>query len=287
MKKILFAIFISSFFFSCSQHPALAIFRWKFQLEESNYVIPYTINLIALSEMQEAVNLRPIKNYLNWVFRNLNYPDKHGLTGSIYDFDISILGVETPSDTYDSVDSYSATFLMMLQKYFFLSQDRALIQQNKQKIHDIAYTIIYLQGEDGLTTALPVSDVKYLMDNCEVFGGLKAFIELSEEFGWNLEDYYFGAKDSVERGIMQKLYNAELQNFNWAVDDENIHTSDWHIFYPDAFAQLFPIIYGLLDDDAELRHHLWDKFNEIYKNQINIPAEQKIVIDFAEKRMDI
>ena len=256
-------------------------------MEESNFVIPYTINLIALSEMQEAANLRPVKKYLNWVFKNLNYPDKHGLTGSIYDYDISILGIEKSSDNYDSVDSYSATFLMLLQKYFFLSHDRALIQQNKQKIHDIAYTIVYLQDKDGLTIAVPESDVKYLMDNCEVYGGLKAFIELSEDFGWNLEDYYFGAKDSVERGIMQKLYNAEFQNFNWAVDDDSIHASNWNIFYPDAYAQIFPIVYGLLDDDDELRHQIWNNFNEIYKKQKHIPSEQKIVISFAEKRMGL
>ncbi|MFC1898275.1 hypothetical protein ACFLYJ_01760 [Candidatus Cloacimonadota bacterium] len=286
MKKILFVIFISTLFFSCSQHPALKIFSWKFELEEKNFVIPYTINLIAISDMQENSNLRPIKKYITWVFRNLNYPDKHGLTGSIYDYNISILGTQTSSEGYDSVDSYSATFLMLLNKYFFKSQDRALIRQNKQKILDIAYTIVYLQGEDGLTAALPNSDIKYLMDNCEVYGGLKAFIQLSEEFGWDLEDYYFDAKDSVERGIMQRMYNPELENFNWAVDDVNIHTSNWHVFYPDCYAQIFPIIYGLVDD-AKLKSHIWNNFNIFYKIQTNIPMEQKIVISFAEKRMGL
>jgi len=287
MKKILFVICISAFFFSCARHPALKIFSWKFELEESNFIIPYTINLIALSEMNENSNLKPIKNYLNWVFLNLNYPDKFGITGSIYDYHISIIGEETSSEDYDSVDSYSATFLMLLEKYLFLSQDTALIMQNKQKIHDIAYTIVHLQGEDGLTIAVPNSEIKYLMDNCEVYGGLKAIISLSEEFGWDLEDYYFEAKNSLENGIMQKLYNEGLQNFNWAVEERVASSSNWTEFYPDAYAQIFPIVYGLLDDDDELKNHIWDNFNEIYKKQIHVPAEQQIVINFAEQRMGL
>jgi hypothetical protein len=286
MKKILSVIFVSLFFFSCSYHPALTIFSWKFQLEEKNYVIPYTINLIAISELQESSNIRRIRKYIHWVFQNLNYPDIHGLTGSIYDYNISRRGEQTSSYDYDSVDSYSATFLMLLQNYFFQSRDKALIQQNKQKILDIAYTIVYLQDEDGLTTALPNSDVKYLMDNCEVYGGLKAMIGLSEEFDWDLEDFYYGAKDSVERGIMQKLYNAELQNFNWAVDDAGIHKCNWQTFYPDAYAQIFPIIYGLLDND-ELEDQIWNNFSITYQKQNYIPPEQKVVIGFAEKRMKL
>ena len=287
MKKILFVIFVSFLIFSCSYHPALIIHSWEFQLEEQNYIIPYTNNLIAISELKKSSNIRRIRKYIHWVFQNLNYPDIHGLTGSIYDYDISNSGEQVPSYDYDSVDSYSATFLMLIQKYFFLSQDKALIRQNKQKIHDIAYTIVYLQDEDGLTTALPNSDVKYLMDNCEVYGGLKAFIELSEDFDWDHENFYDDAKDSVERGIMQKLYNADLQNFNWAVDEDGYHECNWQTFYPDAYAQIFPIIYGILEHDMELTQQLWNNFSLIYKKQNYIPPEQIIVINFAEERMEL
>jgi len=286
MKKLLFVIFISSIIFSCSHHPALNIYSWKFELEANNFVIPYTINLIALSEMNENSNLKPIKKYMNWVFENLNYPDKHGVTGSIYDYHISLVGDEISTEDYDSVDSYSATFLMLLNKYFLLSKDSALIQQNKRQILDIVYTMVHLQGEDGLTIALPNTDFKYLMDNCEVYGGLKAFIELSKEFGWDMESYYQEAMDSVKRGVMQELYNTELQNFNWAIEDLGVHTSSWTKFYPDAYAQIFPIAFDLLDDE-EFKQHLWNNFYTIYKNQKIIPAEQQIVIDFAERRMGL
>jgi hypothetical protein len=118
-----------------------------------------------------------------------------------------------------------------------------------------------------------------------VYGGLEAYIELSKEMGWYLEDIFQNARVSVKRGIMQKLYNVELDNFNWAVDDRTIHISDWNRFYPDAFAQIFPIIYGIPGDDRNLEIRLWNRFNEIYKKQLYIPVEQQIVIDFAEKRM--
>lgn len=285
MKKILSAIIISVLLFSCAHHPALKIFSWYADVADTNFIIPYTLNLFAIQKMDDKQNQKYIKNYIEWTFTKLNYPDRHGLTGSIYDFHISREGKEMPTTTYDSVDSYSATFLILLNKYLQKTGDKDFLASFRTKIEDIAYTIVYLQADDGLTSAIPNSETKYLMDNCEVYAGLVAFANLSESMGWNLENYYRNVAIAIKNGIFNFFYNPELNNFNWAIDELGVHTSDWNVFYPDAFAQLFPIVYKLVDDQPLIKNHLWQKFNSLYKNKKNVPLEQKLVITIAEERM--
>lgn len=287
MKKILFVIFISSLICSCAHHPALKIFSWYQDISDENYVIPYTLNLFAIQKLENRSSAKHIRKYIEWIFTKLNYPDKHGLTGSIYDFHISKDGEEISSETYDSVDSYSATFLILLNEYLKISGDQKFLSEFKTQIEDIAYTIAHLQDADGLMTAIPNSDVKYLMDNCEVYGGLKAFSELSEIMGWELEDYYNDVAIGLKHGIFNYFYNHENQNFNWAVDDMVVHKSHWNIFYPDAYAQLFPIVYKLVDDQPLIKKSIWVKYSDLYKNRRDVPLEQQLVIDLAEKRMGL
>ncbi|MCF7815071.1 MAG: hypothetical protein K9N09_11440 [Candidatus Cloacimonetes bacterium] len=285
MKKILFVIFVSLLLVTCSQHPALKVFSWYSEVAENNYVIPYTLNLFAIDRLENRKSRKHIKKYIEWIFTKLNYPDKHGLTGSIYDFHISQEGEEISSETYDSVDSYSATFLILLNEYVKLTGDQSFIARFKTQIKDIAYTIAHLQDDDGLTSAIPQSDTKYLMDNCEVYGGLIAFTELSKLMGWELENYYDDIAISLRHGIFNYFYNHQNQNFNWAVDDKTVHTSDWNIFYPDAYAQLFPILYKLVDDQPLIKKTIWNNFSEFYSDKENVPLEQQLVISLAEKRM--
>ncbi len=285
MKKVLFVICVSLLFSFCKPHPALKIFSWYSEVTENNYVIPYTLNLFAIDKLENRRNIKHIKNYIEWIFTKLNYPDKHGLTGSIYDFHISQDGEEISSETYDSVDSYSATFLILLNEYVKITGDRNFISGFRTQIEDIAYTIAHLMDKDGLTSAIPQSDVKYLMDNCEVFGGLIAFSELSKLMGWKLEDYYEDIAIAVRHGIFNYFYNQQNQNFNWAVDDKIVHTSDWNVFYPDAYAQLFPIVYKLVDEQPLIKKTIWNKFSEFYKDKKDVPLEQQLVIRLAEKRM--
>ena len=286
MKRFLLFMFVSFLLFSCSRHPALRILQNHQKLGKTNSVIPYTINLYAIHDLQKGKNSN-IKPYLQWVLRNLNYPDKHGLTGSIYDKNITIDGIEFSTGGYDSIDSYSATFLILLQQYFMATGDKKFLKENEKKIMDIAYTIAYLQDKDGLTTALPGSDIKYFMDNCEVHAGLKSFVLLSETMDWDLEEFYSNSLTALENGIQQKFYNAENNNFNWAVDDETVHTANWGIHYPDAYAQLFPIAYNLVFIDKKIKDELWVKYVKLYRgNKIVIPPEQRIIVEFAEERME-
>jgi hypothetical protein len=75
--------------------------------KQSQTINPYIVNIIALKEVDKAQNMTKIKTYLVWYLDHLNYPDLDGLTGTIYDYEISeteqlvkrrLLELEVPLD---------------------------------------------------------------------------------------------------------------------------------------------------------------------------------------------
>jgi len=288
MNRILSLVLSNLLLFSScvTTNPVIDMVDGYIKIEKRNYIVPYSINLIALTKLKKNSDLTKVKKYMDWVFDNLNYPDKHGLTGSIYDFIIDKDGTEIITEKYDSIDSYSATFLMVLDEYLRLTGNKKYFLDNRQKIEDITYTIAYLQDKDGLTVAIPKSDIKYLMDNCEVYAGIVSYLRISEKLGWDKKDYYQNVLDKLKKGILFKLYNNQELNFDWAVDNIVKHESSWDTFYPDSYSQLFPILFGLLEDDnnENTKIHLWKTYEQMYKTR-ELPFEQKIIYELTKERM--
>jgi len=281
----LFFILTSCVHLKHRKNPALNIYRKFNSTKGETYIVPYIVNLFSLYTLNHKNNTEEVKEYILWYFNHLNYPDKYGITGSIYDYVISIDGKEKPTKMFDSIDSYSGTFLLLLEKYYEKTSDEVLLRKNRKKIEDIAYTIVYLQDKDGLTFANPETKIKYLMDNCESFLGLKSFLILSEKLGWKISPTYREAMISIRKGILDKFYDKKNKNFYWAISVKIKHISNWDIFYPDAYAQLFPIFSKVLENE-EMKKHLWKEFIKRYKNKINsLPGEQKIIIELTEEKI--
>lgn len=267
-------------------HPALKIIKVFTPVNgERSYVIPYTVNLFSIYILRHDLNSRDVARYIDWYLDNLNYPDKHDLTGSIYDYEIYRDGRQVAIQTYDSVDSYAATFLILLHEYYLKTGHREILDFNRAKIMDIAYLLLFLQDQDGLTKALPDSDAKYLMDNCEVYAGLKAFNELSGVLGWQIPFYYAIAEKGVKQAIFERLYDESAGLFHWAVDDQVIHESCWENYYPDAFAQIFPVLYGVLDPASEKSQRLWQEFSSRYESSPKPDSLQAILVQMTRERL--
>ncbi len=250
------------------------------------HVVPYEVNLYGIYILRHQLNWQHVEQYILWYLDHLNYPDKHGLTGSMYDFYLDDRGRRTSTEDYDSVDSYAATFLILLHEYYQRVGNRQLFHANRKKIEDVAYLLIYLKDHDGLTRALPDRDSKYLMDNCEVYAGLKAYVALCRALGWPTQQLYSDAVKEVRQGVWTRLYDAPSGMFHWAVDGQTEHVSDWSRFYPDAFAQLFPIIYGLLDPASQSAQQIWATFCGQYGRAEGLADSlQTVVISMARERM--
>ena len=268
-------------------HPAVKILAVYEKLPPDGEVSisPYIVDLYSIDLVSKKQMLGDVKRYIEWHFKNLNYPDKSGMTGTICDFELDAKGDEKKLATYDSADSYAATFLVLLRDYQRVSGDTETIKKNQNKILDIAYTMAHLQDSDGLTWALSGHDEKYLMDNCEVIGGLQAIIELSRKFGWRKEDYYETVMKGVAKGITTLLWDEKAQNFGWALDRDGVQHSIWSKLYPDALSQLFPVIWDIPGVTAATKKHLLDKFSEHQSKTIaNAPPEQRLLYEIAKKR---
>jgi len=291
MRKFYILILLNVCLISCASfgsygtHPALVVIK-EFQTinQDENELIPYTVNIMAINLLRNNKNIKDIRNYILWYLDHLNYPDKYGLTGTMYDYIIFHNGKERSLNRYDSADSYAATFLFLICTYYEVTGSKKIIIKNRKKLEDMAYIISILRDKDGLTKAIPGTDEKYLMNNCESFGGINAFIKLSKLLHWNLVPYYEGVKESIEKGILNYFYNEKRKNFNWAIEGKYKHASNWKRYYPDSFAQLFPILYELLEGKPELREHLWKHFLKYHENKLmQVDIEQKIIYEMTQK----
>ncbi len=272
-----------------SKNPALKLMSYYAgEIKDARTINPYIVNIIAIYEISAGRHTDEIKKYILWYFAHLNYPDKAGLTGSIYDFEINENGKEISINNYDSVDGYAGTFLYLLNLYHLKTGDKALINANWAKIKDIAYLIPYLQVEDGLTKAIPKGNdnARYLMDNCEAYAGIKAFNELSLRTGHGQDTSYIETEEEIRNAILETLYDSNLDNFYWAIAGNERHTSQWSVFYPDALAQLFPICFDVLSSDRDKIDALWNEFNKRYGDKVNtFPMEQRMIFELTKVKM--
>lgn len=208
-------------------HPVLSILN-------NSYAIPYFVNLTAINLLSDDANLPKVKSYIMWYLNHLNYPDKYGLTGTIYDYYITS-DVESSLESYDSADSYSATFLFLVYLYVQKSGDYNLVKENLQKLKDIAYVIAYLQDSDGLVKALPNINLKYLVDNIENICGLRTFSLLLRELGDHDWRYYFIISHNIENSVMKELIRRG--RIAWAKLDDYLYIAGDSVVYPDIYAK--------------------------------------------------
>jgi hypothetical protein len=298
LKKKLLLLTVCSFLLLSGQavcadlsvkNPALKLMSfYAGEIKDSRTINPYIVNIIAIHEMNRQRHINEVKHYILWYFSHLNYPDQAGLTGTIYDYEIDKTGKEISTNDYDSADGYAGTFLYLLNLYHRLTDNNKLIDKHWKKIEDIAYLIPHLQSEDGLSMARMKSEnnVKYLMDNCEAFAGIKSFNALAARTGRAKAPFYLKIETNIKKGILETLYNSDMKNFFWAIDDKVKHNSDWSILYPDALAQIFPIYFGLLDEDRKKKRMLWQEFSKRYGDKIKtFPLEQRMIYELTKAKM--
>jgi hypothetical protein len=271
------------------KNPALKLMSfYAGEIRDSRTINPYIVNIVAIYEMNRQSHAGEVKDYIRWYFDHLNYPDQDGLTGTICDYQIDKTGKEISTNSYDSVDGYAGTFLYLLNLYHRRTGDKRFIEERWDKIKDIAYLIPYLQSGDGLSRARLKSknNVKYLMDNCEAFAGIKSFNELAARTGRSGDQFYRETETNIRNGVFETLYNSDMKNFYWAVDDTMKHISNWSTIYPDALAQIFPIYFSLLDEEKEKRKVLWQEFNRRYGDKVKtFPLEQRMIHELTREKM--
>jgi len=191
--------------------------------------------------------------YILWHFAHLEG------AGTIYDYTIRVEDgeiTEIPSYDYDSVDSYAALFLILLDEYAKAGGDRALIGAHAE---DIARVVAAMDGvrQWGLTYAKPDYKVFYLMDNCEVAAGYRAAASLWGMLGNSRRALWCGLQACCVRlAVNLRLWNCRADSYDYALRNP----SDPAVFYPGAAAQLFPVAFGLISPASGRARRLYEGF---------------------------
>lgn len=246
---------------------------------------PYFADFAALALLERSdVYAENVTKYMDWHFSRLNSAetDYNGVDGTIYDYTITLSGGKITEEsvvmtnghgTYDSTDSYAATFLTVLAKYYEKTNDTEYILSHKEEINRIT-NAMFSTLRNGLTSAKPDYGVKFLMDNCEVYEGVVAATVLFEEVICPADNSYNGISEKcsntaeeIRLSIENKLWNPVGQNYKTGIRrflgvPERIFS--WSNYYPSATAQLFPIICGVIQPNTQRARNLYNRFSEEY-----------------------
>ncbi len=248
-------------------------------------VNPYFADFAALALLDNAKKYTDVVvKYMDWHFAHLNTKaeDFNRIDGTIYDYKVTMKNgeivserVSTPenADSYDTTDSYAATFLTVVYKYFCKTGDSDYLLSHSDDLERIT-NVMFATYQNGLTYAKPNHLIKYLMDNCEVYEGAFAASRIFEELVLKGKTEYTRLRDkcgemsfTVQDNINNKLWNYIGQYYKPALIafiDTPRKIFSWDIYYPQATSQLFPIICGVIDPSCNRAKHIYESFCDSY-----------------------
>ncbi len=238
-----------------------------------NDVIPYFSDTAAMGLLKDFNDdYSPlVKDYINWHFESQIGEGEDA--GIIYDFDIILEEGEvieqTSSGEYDSVDSYCATFIILLEEYAKVTGDYEFLRENKKKIDQVLEAMLAQQKENGLTVVSPKNDTQYTFDNVEVSRALKSAVWLytnvfsAGEYELQVLEGALSAHgaefDALLYDDVSGLYYAGLDG-----DGDYLDFGGIEEFYPTAVAQLSAILFEVIEEDSDKATKLYSDFCEEY-----------------------
>lgn len=208
------------------------------------------------------------EKYLRWHLDHLNTDETDPINGdgTIYNHSLtwSEAGMELVSTgTYDSVDSYCAMFLIALDEYTRAVDDN-LLRERETDVLRVLDAMLRCFDRYGLTAAKQEYPVQFLMDNCEVYGGLRAAEHCLKRLKADDSrlDTVKEAEKALLEGVEAHFWSVPKQRYEVALQDcvPLELNGNAHSFYPWGVAQLFPICYGLLDPEEPRAGILYAEF---------------------------
>ncbi|MGI5849882.1 MAG: hypothetical protein ACOX8Q_07440 [Christensenellales bacterium] len=251
-------------------------------------IVPYfsSITAIALLQEPDIKHVNAVTEYFDWYYSHLNdvQSDINGIAGTIFDYSAEIsdgaVKLEKTEKKYDSIDSYAAVFLMAQWEFYKQTDKGEYLIAHYPEILYIIEAMNATIDQDGLSYAKPDYKIKYLMDNTEVYQGLSCAINLFDQVFLN--QYQKGTneyseaekmlkrlqqnKDQIERGIQTILWNEDLQRYEIGLDTFGtiLKFDGWTEFYPDSVAQLFPILFRIIEPESKRARDLYQTFCQYY-----------------------
>jgi hypothetical protein len=228
---------------------------------------PYYSNIAAIGMAKDPNRMPQVLAWMKWYINHLNWPDKWGMYGTTYDYTVSN-GIATATQNADSTDSYAATFLSLVWSAWQSgdAKSRSYITGLSYELDVIGGVLIQTQQSDGLTWAKPDYQIKYLMDNCEAYRGLRDIASIYKNvFGdTGKAAYYNAAADRMQAGILGMWMNGK-----WAIYKDGIGrlaAPNMGTWYADASAQVFPVLMGVVTSSDSRAQQSYAAFNAAWPN---------------------
>ena len=204
-------------------------------------VIPYVSNLAVIG-LLKAYKSDPdphiLKASLNWLFWYLGHREPDGV---IQDH-TGMPGNWHGTGKADSYDSYAATWLIAaseLVTYPIAEKDKLRLEK---AVPQFVQVIENVMEPDGLTIPLPTYPVMYLMDNVEVYNGLKSAARLVQSLHPRLALLCMDMAARDVRCIDSLLWNSSTDCYRVGIQTDGAkQNSDLKNWYPDRMAQLMAI----------------------------------------------
>ena len=174
----------------------------------------------------------------------------------------------------DSDDSYAATLLSLAVRYLRASQNWAWWNKHKARLKDMAYRNIALSIKpNGLTSVFQsprnqTNNAGYLMDNAEVYRGLRDFAALLRKRGDTADAAYYNLFANGIATAMGGLFSPSTSAFRMA----DLSTQTETTFYPGTTCQVFPQVFGVTELSGYY-DQAWNFFNG------NTPGWEKGILD--------
>ncbi len=235
-----------------------------------NRIVPYYSNIAAMGMTKDLSKVGQVRAWMQWYVAHLNSHDVWGLGNTIYDYNVSG-STETPTNDADSTDSYPATFLSLAWKFYQTGDPNAqwYVKSIAAQLDGIGQTLVRTQQGDGLTWAKPNYLIKYLMDNCEVYRGLRDAAALFQALGYGSKAAFYNSHaDAALQGIMSMWMGHGFAVYK--DNGANLAAPNWGTWYADAVSQLYPVLEQVLPaSDPKVQEVYW-RFNMAWQNWANL-----------------
>lgn len=204
-------------------------------------LIPYFSNfaaeglVAAYTDTKDPEYLNAAKRWVAW-FESHQNPD-----GTIYDYQ-GRSGAWKSKGTYDSTDSYAATFIELIHAINAARPDPAWLRARSNSLKQAVKAIRLTLQPNGLTLARPGWPVMYTMDNTETLRGLQYAVPLFTALGETA-----AAADArnlavaMKAGIDTQLWYPPSLNYLVGLQTDGHRAEALDKWYPDAMANLMAI----------------------------------------------
>lgn len=237
-------------------------------------VVPYNANLAVAGLLRAAVpgKFALAERWLTWQLDHINTDIEPGVT-----FDHFYLADGTGEttcpeglDAYscndtDSFGSNAAAFLGTAWTYYAAGGSTAFLKspRNKELFELAATAILSLQQPDGLVSE-DSSLVKYVMDNSEIYWGLKSMERLEARVfvDRSASRIYARAAARVQDAIRNSLLNPITGLYRVAKLDELVYwEADLNNWYPGTVSLLWPSLFSVTVGNSKVARAQIDALN--------------------------